>query len=433
VTANNGSNGNGSNGHHGSGHNGNGRNGAAGGSRAVSFLDLITPHLELEDELVTLFRSALSHAGFIGGPMLEDFEKAFAQYCDTQYCVGVSSGTDALRFALTAAGVNPGDAVVTVPNTFIATTEAISQAGAHPEFVDVDEHTHNMNPEKLREFLERKCEIDADGKPVTRRGKRPVTAVVPVHLFGQPADMDSLCELAERYHLTVIEDACQAHGAEYYSRKEGCWKKAGSIGLAGAFSFYPGKNLGACGEAGAVTTNDEQVARTVRMLRDHGQSRKYHHEIEGYNGRLDAIQAGILKVKLSHLDRWNQQRRERASLYDSLLTVIREGVKVCVEAPFAKPIYHLYVVRVQQRDELMAKLAHEGIGTGIHYPIPLHLQRAYQHMGYKEADFPVSERLAKEIISLPMYPNLTPEQQYRVVEKIREFLSARSDAILSAA
>jgi dTDP-4-amino-4,6-dideoxygalactose transaminase len=422
VTGKNGSNGN------------NGHKSADGGSKAVPFLDLVTPHLLLEDEMVSVFRSALSRAGFIGGPMVEDFEKAFAGYCDTEYCVGVSSGTDALRFALTAAGIYPGDAVVTVPNTFIATTEAISQAGAEPVFVDVDPNTQNMDPEKLREFLETECEIDqASGRPFARNGKRPVTAVVPVHLFGQPADMDSIFKLAEQYHLMVIEDACQAHGAKYYSKRAGCWKTIGSMGRAAAFSFYPGKNLGACGEAGAVTTNDEGIARTIRMLRDHGQSRKYHHEIEGYNGRLDAIQAGILGTKLPHLDRWNQHRRERAGLYDTLLANVGEGLSVCAEAPWAKSVYHLYVVRVHDRDQLMASLAQEGISTGIHYPIPLHLQRAYRHMGYKEGDFPISERLAKEIVSLPMYPNLAPEQQYRVVDKIREFLSSRADVIQSAA
>ena len=418
------------NGDHGS----NGHNGANGGGRTVPFLDLVTPHLELEDELVSVFRSALSKAGFIGGPMLEDFEKAFAQYCHTQYCVGVASGTDALRFAMTAAGIRAGDSAITVPNTFIATTEAISQAGAQPEFVDVDEHTHNMDPEKLREFLETKCDLDdASGKPITKSGKRPVTAIVPVHLFGQPADMDSIFELAQRYGLTVIEDACQAHGAEYFSKKEACWKTVGSTGRATAFSFYPGKNLGACGEAGAVTTNDEQLAARVRMLRDHGQSRKYHHEMEGYNGRLDAIQAGILGAKLAHLDRWNQQRRDRASLYNSLLATVGAGLSVCAEAPWAKSVYHLYVVRVQERDKLMAKLAHQGIGSGIHYPIPLHLQHAYRQLGYKEGDFPIAERLAREIVSLPMYPNLTAEQQYRVVANIREFLSSRLDVVLSAA
>jgi dTDP-4-amino-4,6-dideoxygalactose transaminase len=414
VTSNNGSNG--SNGHHGT--NGKGND--------VPFLDLVTPHAQLEDELVSIFRNALLSAGFIGGPLVESFERAFAQYCDTQHCVGVGSGTDGLRLALIAADIKAGDAVVTVPNTFIATTEAISQVGAYPEFVDVDRLTHNMDPEKLREFLETKCETDENSaRPVTKKGRRPVTAIVPVHLYGQPADMDSILELAQRYRLMVIEDACQAHGAKYFSKKEGRWQKVGSIGHVAAFSFYPGKNLGACGEAGAVTTNDEVLARKIRMLRDHGQSRKYHHEIEGYNARLDAIQAGILGAKLAHLDRWNQQRREVAGRYDSLLAAIGDGISVCTEAPWAKSTYHLYVVRVQGRDELIAKLAVERIGTGIHYPVPLHLQCAYRSLEYKEGDFPISERLANEIVSLPMYPNLAEEQQHRVCEKVRQILADR--------
>jgi dTDP-4-amino-4,6-dideoxygalactose transaminase len=414
VASNNGNDGN--NGHH----------GVNGKSRSIPFLDLVTPHAQLEDELVSVFRNALSCAGFIGGPMVDNFEKAFAQFCNTEHCVGVGSGTEALKLVLIAAGIKAGDAVVTVPNTFIATTEAISQTGAHPEFVDVDELTHNMDPEKVCEFIETKCEIDQNtGRPITRKGRRPVTAIVPVHLYGQPVDMASILDLAEHYHLTVIEDACQAHGAEYFSKKEGRWQKAGSLGHAAAFSFYPGKNLGACGEAGAVTTNDEVLAHKIRMLRDHGQSRKYHHEIEGYNGRLDAIQAGILEVKLRHLDWWNQQRRERAGVYHSLLTAIGEGLIICSEAPWAKSIYHLYVIRVQDRDELMAKLALENIGTGIHYPLPLHLQRAYRYLEYKEGDFPISERLAKEIVSLPMYPSLTEEQQHRVCDKVRQVLVDR--------
>ncbi len=423
MTGNNGRNG--SNGHN-SSNGSNGHTGMDSRSSAVPFLDLLTPHRQLEDELVAVFKSALSTAGFIGGAMVESFEKAFAKYCDTQYCVGVASGTDALRFALTAAGVKAGDAVITVPNTFIATTEAISQAGAQAEFVDVDEHTHNMDPEKLREFIETKCEIDeATDQPVIREGKRRVGAVVPVHLFGQPADMDAILELAERYQLTVVEDACQAHGAEYFSKTASRWKRAGSMGRVAAFSFYPGKNLGACGEAGAVTTNVEHIARRIQMLRDHGQSRKYHHEIEGYNGRLDAIQAGILSVKLEHLDQWNRQRRDRADLYHALFAEIGASVTACLQAPWAKSNYHLYVVRVQDRDELMAKLALEGIGTGIHYPVPLHLQRAYRHLGYKEGDFPIAERLAKEIVSLPMYPNLAEEQQRLICEKVRVILANR--------
>src|SRR5215472_757927 len=246
--------------------------------------------------------------------MVEGFERDFAAFCGTQHCVGVGSGTDALRFALMAAGVPKDSIVVTVPNTFIATTEAITQAGARPDFVDIDERTYNMDPEKLREYLEKQCVYNpASGELINRRLGLRVSAIVPVHLYGQPADMDPLLELADRYNIIVVEDACQAHGAEYFSRREQRWRKAGSMGRAAAFSFYPGKNLGACGEAGAATTNDGSIAQKIKMLRDHGQTRKYHHEIEGYNGRLDAIQAGILRVKLRFLSEWNWKRRERAS------------------------------------------------------------------------------------------------------------------------
>ena len=238
---------------------------------------------------------------FIGGPAVEGFEREFASFCDTRFCVGVGSGTDALRFALSAAGIAKGDCVITVPNTFIATTEAISQVGAQPEFVDVDEQTSTMDVEKLQAFLEHQCERNASGRLVSKRTGHPVTAIVPVHLYGHPADMDPIMELAERYNLVVIEDACQAHGAEYFSERNHRWMKAGSIGRAAAFSFYPGKNLGACGEAGAITTNDEEIARKCRMLRDHGQAKKYYHDVEGYNGRLDAIQAALLRIKLKHL------------------------------------------------------------------------------------------------------------------------------------
>ena len=282
-------------------------------SQKVPFLDLVGLHQEIETELVPIFQKALRTAGFIGGPMVEEFECEFARFCDAARCVGVASGTDAVRFALMAAGVQPGDIVVTAPHTFIATTEAISQAGACADFVDVDERTYCMDPAKLQEYLERECYLDREtGKPFHRTRKAPVTAVIPVHIYGQTADMDRILELARRYRLIVIEDACQAHGAEYFSKKENRWRKAGSMGHAAAFSFYPGKNLGACGEAGAVTTNDDALAQKVRLLRDHGQARKYYHEIEGYNGRLDAIQAGILQSKLHHLPAWNQKRREAA-------------------------------------------------------------------------------------------------------------------------
>ena len=290
----------------------------------VPFLDLVTPHQELEAELLAVAKKAFSNAGFIGGPMVEDFEREFAAFCDSKYCVGVNSGTDALRFAFMAAGIGEGDIIVTVPHTFIATTEAISQAGAQIAFVDIDESTYTMDPEKLREYLETNCDFDSKTKKLTERksGLR-VAAIVPVHLYGQTADMDPIMELAAKYNLVVIEDACQAHGAEYFSKKENRWQKAGSIGLAAAFSFYPGKNLGACGEAGATTTNDEALAKRMKMIRDHGQAKKYYHDIEGYNGRLDSIQAGWLSVKLRHLAKWNQSRREHAHRYHELFADIK--------------------------------------------------------------------------------------------------------------
>ncbi|HYM74949.1 MAG TPA: DegT/DnrJ/EryC1/StrS family aminotransferase [Candidatus Dormibacteraeota bacterium] len=387
----------------------------------IPFLDLVAPHAELEQELTAVFQNALRTAGFIGGPMVEEFEKAFADFCDARCAVAVSSGTDALRFALMACGVQAGDVVVTVPNTFIATTEAISQAGALPEFVDVDERTYNMNPAKLQEYLERQCEVNASGQLTSRRSGRPVTAVIPVHLYGQTADMDPIMDLAERYGLIVIEDACQAHGAEYFSRKHGRWMKAGSIGQAAAFSFYPGKNLGACGEAGAVTANDAILAAKVKMLRDHGQAKKYYHDVEGYNGRLDAIQAGILHVKLGHLAKWNFQRRDHSAEYRQLLKTADCGVNPPYEPSWSKPVYHLYVVRVDNRDGLVDHLKAAGVSTGIHYPIPLHLQKAYASLNYRLGDLPIAEKAASEIISLPMFPQLTPQQLARVIQEIYSF------------
>jgi dTDP-4-amino-4,6-dideoxygalactose transaminase len=388
----------------------------------IPFLDLITPHVELEQELTAVFRQALHTAGFIGGPMVEEFEKAFATFCGTSHSIAVSSGTDALRFAIMACGVQPGDVVVTVPHTFIATTEAISQAGALPEFVDIDERTYNLDPEKLREYLEEQCKKDKFGKLISRRSGRPVTAVVPVHLYGQTADMDAILELAARFGLVVIEDACQAHGAEYFSRKQNRWMKAGSMGRAAAFSFYPGKNLGACGEAGAVTTNDAGLAKKISMLRDHGQGQKYYHDVEGYNGRLDAIQAGLLHTKLAHLAKWNTQRRARAAEYNRVLAR-NESVSVPYEPSWSRAVYHLYVIRTNDREGMMDHLKGARIGTGIHYPIPLHLQKAYASLNYGRGDFPVVERAAAEMVSLPMFPQLTAEQQARVAEEILAFTS----------
>jgi dTDP-4-amino-4,6-dideoxygalactose transaminase len=383
---------------------------------AIPFLDLITPHRELREELRSIFETTLDGAAFIGGPMVRDFERDYAEFCASRFCVGMGSGTDALRLALAAAGVQPGDTVVTVPNTFIATTEAISQVGAWPDFVDVDERTYNMDPEKLRTYLEDDCTPDPlTGRPVSKRTGRPVTAVIPVHLYGQIAEMDPILELATVYNLVVVEDACQAHGAEYFSPRKGRWCKAGSMGRASAFSFYPGKNLGACGEAGAVTTDDERVARQCAMLRDHGQSKKYFHDIEGYNGRLDAVQAGILHAKLRHLAKWNDERRAHARVYDELLADA-EGVVLTHTPNWSRPVYHLYVVRVADRDRVQADLTAAGIGTGIHYPIPLHLAKPYEALGFRPGDFPVSEQAASQVLSLPMFPGLSVKQQERVAE-----------------
>ncbi len=405
----------------------------------IPFLDLVSVHRELEAELLQVAQHALRNAGFIGGPMVADFERAYAEFCETTDCVGVSNGTDALQFALLAAGIGPGDSVVTVPNTFIATAEAISQSGATPEFVDIDEDTHTMDPAKLAEFLEHGCEQrrcdkssltdgrTSDGLGIfSRRTGKRVAAIIPVHLYGQPADMDPILALAEKYDLVVIEDACQAHGAKYFSAKQGRWLKAGSMGRAAAFSFYPGKNLGACGDAGAITTNDDRLASTVQTLRDHGQAKKYYHELEGFNGRLDAIQAGFLKVKLAYLADWNNARREVAARYRRLFDG-QPGVILPIEPDWAESVYHLFVVRVADRDGLIRDLAAKGIGTGIHYPIPLHLQKAYARLNYQPSDFPVAEKVAAEIVSLPMFPQLGAEQQTEIADQVLQFVRASAE------
>ena len=377
--------------------------------KGVPFLELITPHIELEQELMDAVKGVLRSGVFVGGRVLEQFESEFAEFCGAKYCVGVSSGTDALRFALMAAGIGRGDVVVTVPNTFVATIEAILQVGATPAFVDIDPQTFNMSVDALREYLQ-------------EQSGRSVKAIIPVHLYGQMCDMDPIMTLAQQYDLMVLEDACQAHGAEYFSAKSGRWLKGGSIGKAAAFSFYPGKNLGACGEAGAVTTNDPELAQRVRIIRDHGQNKKYHHLIEGYNGRLDALQAAILRIKLPHLKQWNEKRRNVAEIYNELLKGAQ--VKTPIEPRWSQGIYHLYVVRLERRDEVQKYLAQRDIQTGLHYPVPLHLQEAYLNMGYHEGDFPVTEQLAREILSLPMYPQLERAQQTAVADALQQFYDA---------
>jgi dTDP-4-amino-4,6-dideoxygalactose transaminase len=389
----------------------------------IPFLDLATPHRELRDELRLVFETALDTSQFVGGGMVQGFEQDFAAFSKSPFCIGVNSGTDALRFALTAAGVQLGDTVVTVPHTFIATTEAISQAGARFDLVDVDARTYTMDPQKLRAYLEGDCTRGGKtGRLVSKRTQSPVTAIVPVHLYGQVADMDPILELAERYGMKVIEDACQAHGAEYYSKREDRWRTAGSIGHAAAFSFYPGKNLGACGEAGAITTNDAELARKCRLLRDHGQPAKYLHDIEGYNGRLDAIQAGILSTKLRHLAKWNDQRRENARRYGELFQNAGGALTLPYEPTWSRPVYHLYVVQVADRDRLQAELAEAGIGSGIHYPVPLHMLKAYEHSGFRQGNFPVSEKAAAHVLSLPMFPELLPEQQRAVAKAVHRHI-----------
>lgn len=393
----------------------------------VPFLDLNSLHADIEEDLVGVFRQALKTSGFVGGPEVDQFENEFARFCDVDYCVGVNSGTDALRFALMAAGVGQDDAVVTVPNTFIATTEAISQAGAVPRFIDVDPKTYNMDAGRLEDYLANKCFVDrSSGRLFDLATGNVVKAIIPVHLYGQPVDMDPILDLAESYSLIVIEDACQAHGAQYFSRKMNQWRRVGSMGLAAAFSFYPGKNLGACGEGGAVTTNDPEVARKVRMLRDHGQPRKYYHDMEGYNGRLHSIQAGFLRIKLRLLSGWNEKRREAASRYREFFGDAAEAIVMPYEPEWANAVYHLFVVQVPERADAMDFLSHAGVGSGIHYPIPLHLQKAYSRLGYKAGDFPVAEKAAAEILSLPMFPGITIEQQKLVAAELQEFIGKLS-------
>ena len=386
----------------------------------IPFLDLVTPHRELEEELVAAFREAVRSAAFVGGPQVEAFEREFAEYCGAKYCVGVANGTDAVRFALMACGVGRGDAVVTVSHTFIATVEAISQVGAETEFVDIDERTYTMSPGALRDYLESCAKDQSTGRPLGKRTGKPIKAVLPVHLYGQVADMDAISSIAARYDLVVIEDACQAHGAEYRSANGG-WRRAGTFGKAAAFSFYPGKNLGSCGEGGAVTTADEQVAKTIKMLREHGQSKKYYHDLEGYNGRLHAIQAAFLRIKLRHLDSSNAERRAAAVEYAELLSNI-PGVAAPFEPETSRSVYHLYVIGTKDRDGMADHLKSQGVSTGLHYPLPVHLQKCYRDWGYGQGTFPVTERIAKRILSLPMFPGLTKHQQRRVADGIGAFI-----------
>ncbi len=362
----------------------------------VPFLDLKAQYSSIRGEIDKAIREVVDSCAFAGGPFVESFEKEWAAYCGVRHAVGVGSGTDALWLALLALGVGRGDEVVTVSSTFMATAEAISLTGASPVFVDIDERSYTMDPKLL------------DGA-ITPRTK----AIVPVHLFGQCADMDPILAIARKRGIAIVEDACQAHGAEYNGRK------AGSIGEAAAFSFYPGKNLGAYGEAGAVTTNRDDLAATMRMFRDHGQSRKYHHDTAGWNARMDGIQGAVLSAKLKHLQGWNDCRRAQAARYSELLRDV-EGVTVPAEAAGRKHIYHVYAVRLHGRDVVLDSLKERGIQCAIHYPVPVHLQGAYQDMRVPAGSLPVTERCAQEFLSLPMYPELSPQQVVQVVGALRK-------------
>ena len=367
----------------------------------VPFLDLHAHHEPWMAEFTEAFRQVVERSAFAGGPFVARFEEEFAAYCHTAHAIGVGNGTDALWLSLLALGVGHGHEVITVPNSFMATAEAISYCGAKPVFVDIDEATYTMDPAKLEAAI----------TPATR-------AIIPVQLFGQCADMDPILEIARRHGLPVVEDACQAHGAEYKGRR------AGSLGVTGCFSFYPGKNLGAFGEAGAVVTSDPALRTTMQVLRDHGQSKKYCHSLIGWNARMDGIQAAILSLKLKRLDAANAARRAHAALYHELLADVPEVVRP-IEAPGNLHVYHIYALRVRGRDDLLQQLAARGVSCAIHYPVPIHLQEAYRGLGHTPGAFPVAERCAAEYLSLPMFPELKPEQVRQVVAELKACLVAR--------
>jgi dTDP-4-amino-4,6-dideoxygalactose transaminase len=362
----------------------------------VPFLDLKAEHAPLREEFDEAIRQVIDSSAFAGGPFVTKFEEQFAAFCECDHAIGLGSGTEALWLTLLAFGVGQGDEVITVPSTFMATAEAITYCGATPTFVDIDERTYTMDPAALE-------------SAITKRTK----AIIPVHLFGQPADMDPIIEIARAHKLFVIEDAAQAHGAEYKGQK------VGTLGDAGCFSFYPGKNLGAFGEAGAVITNDFDLQEKVHILRDHGQVRKYYHKTIGWNCRMDGIQAAVLSVKLQDLRAGNELRRAHALKYNQAFAGVEQLVTP-LEAQYARHVYHVYAIRTPERAEAMELLASRGIGYGVHYPVPIHLQEAYRGLGHKKGAFPIAERTAEEFLSLPMFPGLKQDQLDLVIEAIQD-------------
>jgi dTDP-4-amino-4,6-dideoxygalactose transaminase len=368
-------------------------------TRQVPFVDLKAQRASIAREIDQAISSVLDSTAFILGPEVDLFEREFAAYCGVQYAVGVDSGTAALELALRAYGIGPGDEVITAANTFIATALAATYTGATPVLVDINPRTYNIAVDQIRGAITRKTK-----------------AIIPVHLYGQPADMDPILDIARQHHLIVIEDACQAHGVRYKNAR------VGSLGDAAAFSFYPAKNLGGLGDGGMVVTNDKTVAETIKGLRNVGQREKYRHELLGHNHRLDSLQAAVLRVKLRYLDTWNQARRAHAQEYEQLLA---DSDVVLPSVPsYSEPNWHLYVVRVRDRDSLRVHLSEKGIATGIHYPIPVHLQPAYQSMDFAAQSFPVTEEYANEIVSLPMYAELTPDAIEYVCDAIKDFVGS---------
>jgi len=387
----------------------------------VPFVDLRAQHEEVRGQIEAAIADVINRSSFIGGSYVSTFEREFANYLGAKEVVGLANGTDAVWLALVIAGVKPGDAVITVPNTFIATTEAITRCGAIPLFVDCALDTASMDMSALKEFLGTKCVRGDDGSVIALKSKCRVAAILPVHLYGLPVDIETLMQIAKEYALPVVEDACQAHGARY--KVNGELKRAGTVGLAAGFSFYPGKNLGAMGDGGARATNDAELADRVRYLRDHGSKEKYIHITpDGWNSRLDAMQAAILSIKLKKLDEWNSRRRQAAAFYREALAGL--ALDLPIEPKYAEPIYHLYVVRAQDRDHLQKELGTRGIGVGLHYPIPLHLQKAYEGLGYARGAFPNAERSASTGLSLPMHPFLNQAQIHQVAEACAEILQA---------
>lgn len=387
----------------------------------VPFFDLKRQYETIKDSVDKAIGEVLESGWFVAGPSVQKFEEAFAHFCNVKHAIGVTSGTTAVYLALKALDIGSDDEVITSAHTFIATAEAISLTGARPVFIDIDKETYNIDPEKIRDFIEEKCRWDRKTKSlIDISSKRRVKAILPVHLYGQMADMDPIMEIAQKFGLYVAEDAAQAHGALY--KNNGDFRKAGSIGNIAAFSFYPSKNLGAYGNGGAVVTNDEGLAEKVRMLINHGQKEKYYHDLLGWNFKMNGFQGAVLNVKLEYLDEWNKDRRTNAILYNKFFKDIK-GIVLPKEKKCCQHVYHLYVIRTKIRKELQSFLKSNGIGTGIHYPIPLHLQKAYKHLGYKKGDFPIAERYSDEVVSLPMFPELREEEIRYVTDKVKEFLA----------